>query len=197
MSLHIHHMNLIKSLRSLHRLWIFTSFSWALPDLRVGASNSRFCRCGSNLWLASTLSIGVSKLQPKESPLLSLSGDIFCCVTLTVPRAVCAVPATASPTSLSLWVTSPKEASPLASQAVPAHERQDAITPTTACMELTMSPPKCPSQKLLGNGEREGRGENSQVTDDQDSTPAPDTACPKRLLPLNYCPRKNSWSTAV
>lgn len=112
MSLHIHHMNLIKSLRSLHRLWIFTSFSWALPDVRVGASNSRFCRCGSNLWLASTLSIWVSKLQPKESPLLSLSGDIFCCVTLTVPRAVCAVPATASPTSLSLWVTSPKEASP-------------------------------------------------------------------------------------
>lgn len=83
MSLHTDHMNLIKSLKSLHGLWIFTSVSWALPDLRVGTSNSHFCRCGSNLWLASTSSIWVSKLQPKQC---------HCCFRLTLPRAVCVMP---------------------------------------------------------------------------------------------------------
>lgn len=71
----------------------------------------------------------------------------------------------------------------MARQVVPAHERQDTISLNTASMEPTMSPPKLSSQKGLGNGEREGRGENSLVTDYQASTPAP-----KQLVQKGFCP---------
>jgi len=53
-----------------------------------------------------------------------------------------------------------------------------------------VSLPKLSSQRVLGKGEREGRGENVPVTDFQASTPGPDIACPKRFLPLNYCTRR-------
>lgn len=152
MSLHIDCMNLIKSLRSLHRLWIFTSFSWALPDLRVGASNSHFCRCGSNFWLASTSSVWVSKLQPEQS---------HCCFRLTLPRALCVVPGHCL-LHLPVPVDDlPKRRHHSWPARLFAHERQDTISSTTACMEPTTPPPKPSSQKVLRNGEREGRGENS------------------------------------
>lgn len=150
MSLYIYHKNLTKSLRRQHRLWILTPFFWALPDFRVGPSNSSsHRRFGSNLWLETRWSIWVSKLQPngdykeRQTPFaVPLQGHVpassdWLCLELCVG-------CTATVSSIPWWHRQPpqNETLPIAHQVVPAHGSQDTTSSTRAGMETNSVTPK-------------------------------------------------------
>lgn len=164
MSLYIYHKNLTKSLRRQHRLWILTPFFWALPDFRVGPSNSSsHRRFGSNLWLETRWSIWVSKLQPngdykeRQTPFaVPLQGHVpassdWLCLELCVgcTATVSSIPWCTDNLPRTRHCPLPTKLCLLTGVRIPPPPPERAWRPTG-------SPPKFSSQRVLGK-RREGR----------------------------------------